>query len=201
MIILVLIAGKRFVGKDYLATKLANFLADLKYFVEIKSLADKVKEEYALSILKDHKLYPRLRNDRDFKEEHRKGIITLAQNEKDKYGDEIWICRLLESIHTNGIYIVPDCRFKSEVNYVLSNKISNIVPLIIRIEANDDIRMQRGWKPDSFVDTDYSETDLDNWDKFDIVVDGNTNLSDEKLNLINSKIISLCREHALRPIS
>jgi|FLYN01.1.fsa_nt_gi phosphomevalonate kinase len=158
----ILISGKRCVGKDTVASMLHREIPDSF----VMGFADILKYQYAKRIAPDQveECYERLLNDYEFKQKHRMGLIELSQEEKRRYGNDIWVRRLLN--YVREVYgstekfvtvIIADTRFRYELEhpaFVRDNSLK------IRVECPDNLREQRGWTFDSRYDCDESETDL-----------------------------------------
>lgn len=93
-------------------------------------MAEKVKEKYAKI------------NDLDYNEllVNRELKVDLAQNEKKEKGEDIWVRYLQENIDKSFIYIIPDCRFLTDVKFHPQ--------FLIRLDASDE----RGFVPNDIID-------------------------------------------------
>lgn len=162
----ILIAGKRNVGKDFVASCLSKKIVNSK----VVHFADAVKYKYAEKVLKDSSLGQKLIDDRDFKELHRHGLIEFSQYQKKKYGDDYWVKKLVEYCNKDLVYIISDLRFKSELFADVFD-----TSIKIKIIASNEVRASRGWIYDMKVDDNISETDLDDVDQvaFDVILNNN----------------------------
>nr|QFG73997.1 MAG: phosphomevalonate kinase [Megaviridae environmental sample] len=165
----ILLSGKRYVGKDYCAGDLADKLITIHKNTLIVSLADKVKQEYCELMNKD---YWRLHQDRQYKEENRPAIVEYATTERAK-DPLIWCKKLTTYIEKLSsfyeFFIISDIRYPNEINYF--NSLYDAVN--VRIHADDITRTGRGYIKNP-VDQDETEVSLDNF-KFDIYVDNSNN--------------------------
>lgn len=168
----ILISGKRYTGKDFIA-KLIN---EFQKGSQVIHFADAVKYIYAERKLGDMALGTRLIHDREFKELHRKGLIELSQSEKVHEGDDIWVKRLIEIHNSEKIYIVPDLRFKAEIN---SSALTGRI-IKINVIASEETRKNRGWIYDKEIDTHSSEVDLDEFNSFDYIIKNEGDITENK---------------------
>ncbi len=177
----ILISGKRCVGKDTLASILHREIPDSF----VMGFADILKYQYAKRIAPDQVevCYERLLNDYEFKQKHRKNLIELANEEKRRYGNDIWVRRLLN--YVREVYgsskkfvtvIIADTRFRYELEHPAFRRDNSFK---IRVECSDTLREQRGWTFDFRYDGDESEIDLSPTNSmFDIIVDNDGTLDD-----------------------
>lgn len=187
----ILIAGKRCSGKDTLADLLKRnaFLGDL---MDIRGFAKSLKYNYAKILSSDlsesyDTIYEKLLNDYQFKQTHRPGLIQYGVSEKEKYGEDIWVQRLIESGKDSKMVIIPDVRYRYELFHeVFTNENS----IKIKINCSDEKRSNRGWKYTEGIDNNHSECDLDNIDikSYDHIIENNSDISyleNEANNIIN----------------
>jgi len=92
---------------------------------------------------------------------------------------DFWIKKALSNYDKNELWVVSDVRYKNE-----AKAIKNLEGVLIRIEADRDIRLQRG--PLAY-ENDLSETDLDDY-SFDYVIYNNSTF--EKLYKQVDKIMN-----------
>lgn len=145
----ILLSGLRFSGKNYIANRITRETGWAQ-----ASFADAVKDECAARYGLDA---ARLKNDREYKEQHRTKLIELGNTRRAEDPD-YWVRRVYDTHNTPGaVYVLCDYRFPNEAAFLRSMKACVIT---VRIQASDDIRRERGWKPDPAVDTDISETSL-----------------------------------------
>lgn len=174
----ILIAGKRCTGKDFVADCISDLLMESSQTLHVSKLPTSmwVKILYAEREKIDHE---RLLNDRDFKEEHRQGLIDLAQNAK-KEKESVWIDHSIDHIlhqddvipECRKVFLVPDlrflCEYKALVNHSLLN--SKFKLLFLRVEASLETRMARGMVPNPEIDQCQTETELDDFEGYDLIL-------------------------------
>lgn len=97
-----------------------------------------------------------------------------TENGRDKYGSDIWIRYLSEWMFTlkeKGItdFVITDCRFQNEVNWIKSEN-----GKIIRVELDN---LQSIYDGHINIETKnhISETELDNYTEWDLVLLNNMN--------------------------
>lgn len=167
---LILLSGKSFTGKDTLA----------KQFPDLNrcSIADTMKNEFM-------KLYPDIDMfDREQKEAHRLELKEFTHTKPLSH----WI----ELTPYCEDCICTDIRTNEEIEYI-KRKFPDSFVAVIRIEANDEVRKQRGWVFKAGYDDSYLETQLDTH-KFDLVVRNEiladiTKCRNQILNFMNFKNI------------
>ena len=183
----VLISGKRYSGKD---TAALGLKAQLLGSSKILALADMVRADYIKSLKNNDNISmdDLKHNDSVLKEQHRIPIIKLAEEMKIKHGKNYWAKRLFDTHIRDDdsgtqVFIISDWRFIEEYNYFYS-LISSVVT--IRINATEDTRRQRGYIFNESIDKGPSETSLDTYNKFKIVIDndGTTNELYEWLHIL-----------------
>lgn len=77
---------------------------------------------------------------------------------------------------TKSIVIVSDIRRKTDIQFFRQ---CGFIIKTIRIDANEEVRRQRGWKFEAGVDDVRSECDLDDFESWDMVIDNNGVISVE----------------------
>ncbi len=150
---IIVISGKQYCGKDTLAKIILGKLAGFKRV----GIGDAIKIEYAKrksltfeEIEKNKHLY---RND----------LIELGNWGRSKDG-EYWLKCLVKM----DKIIVPDVRFEKELNFFKRQG-----AYCIRVESSVENRAQRGIITN--ID-DRSETELDNYRNWDLIIENNSNL-------------------------
>ena len=137
------ISGTRLCGKDFIAKIISD-----KLDLPTASLADPIKDQYStLMDIPLESLYTQGEN----KEMHRLGLIALGALRRSQHID--WWCEDLHKKYTRSSVIIPDIRFKNEVEYFKkhSNKF-----VLFNVIADKSSLIERGWKP-SFADTTSTE--------------------------------------------
>lgn len=139
------LCGGRLSGKDFTANLIQEYVDIPK-----KSLADPIKEQYAsLMDISIEELYEQGAS----KELHRVGLITLGAARREQHID--WWCEHLHQQMQSKVVIIPDIRFKNEVEYFDKNSSKF---LLFEISASEDALRSRGWEK-TFADTTTTETE------------------------------------------
>ena len=146
-------SGKQYSGKDTAAKILMEILPNYKRC----AMGDIIKIEYG----KLHNLsYEEIEAN---KAQYRQGLIDLG-NWGRKQSPDYWIQKIIDQ---EGDIVVTDVRIKHEYEVF-----KNAGAIMIRVEANRDIREQRGGK--LVGENDVTEVDLDNIQDWDFVIDNST---------------------------
>ena len=174
--VIILISGKRGVGKSYIAEKLNNLLRNNDYTSEVRCFANGIKE-CANSFF----YWDGLKNDRGRK------LLQNLGNVGREYDKNVWVADLVKSIEDelflSDVYIVDDWRFSNEKEYLEALGLYIIITL--RVESKE-----RG----NYTDPDISENSLPVFDLqldggdcpenyYDFVIDNSGNI-EEKLKTI-----------------
>jgi diphosphomevalonate decarboxylase len=171
----ILISGKRYSGKTHLGMLLEKELS-----ISCMFLSKNIKKDYARQNnihLED------LLNDRKVKEQHRSEMISYAED-KIKEDRFYWCWKLYNSIPDNcRIFTISDARRKQDIEFFAAT--CNLIT--IRLECNDEIRKERGWKINN-IDNLESESGLDDYANWDIKINYH-NLEDSKKIIDNIKNI------------
>lgn len=163
-ITLILLSGKRYSGKTFIGNFIKNKLH--KYNVKLLNPSDFFKQDFC----EKYKLnYQKILYDRLYKESHRVEMINYYNKIKNKYSLDYY-CKKIINYITNtteyNIYII-DIRHKFEIMFYEKH---NFKIIKIRRDVDDKIRNIRGWIYDKLIDDDITETDLDNYNDWDIVL-------------------------------
>lgn len=148
----ILLSGKRAFRKDFVADKICKVLEKFHWKVHRTSLEILNKKNYAQKYNLD---VNQLENDRHFKEQHHTKMNEL---------DPEWA---VESILENAIneksdiLIVSDIRRLKELEWF--QKHSPSAPILLRIDADNDAKLKRGWDPNPEKDQLTTEVELDNY--------------------------------------
>jgi len=156
----ILIAGRRFAGKDTAADTLAQLMRrqctdDGNIVVVRTSFAEIAKREFCSANNLD---YTRIMSDRDYKERHRAALIDYAMSRRGE--DEDYFVRMVEQRyphveHTENIFvIISDHRFPNEQRFLAQTGDRCIT---MRVEASEEARRSRGWTYVADVDDSVSE--------------------------------------------
>ena len=155
----ILLSGKRASGKDYIANKIQQSFEKLNWKVHRTSLGILNKQIYAK---KHHIDVNRLEKDRCFKEEHRLAMIR-HHTDMDKLNPEWAVESVLQSAEDEkaDILLVSDIRRLKDLEWFQKN--SPINPILLRIDADNESRLQRGWDPNPEKDQLPTEVELDEY--------------------------------------
>lgn len=76
---------------------------------------------------------------------------------------------------TQSVVVVSDVRRVGDMDYIVTFCASKNIQLIrVRINVPDEVRTERGWSFAAGVDDAPSECELDNYDKWEIILDNKT---------------------------
>lgn len=170
------ISGKRGVGKDLLGNYLTYHGFKKAPFAE--ELKNRVRKDFNLS--KEH-------TDGNLKEKETKYVkengfwsprdIMIEYGQFFRKFDKMyWVNRTFDKIKGNSYgskVCITDVRFKSEAEYVLENG-----GYLIRLNRNPKLNVYQG------IIDDASEIELDNYDKFDIIIPENKNENPQDLEKV-----------------
>ena len=186
---IILIHGKRTTGKDTLALLIKSHYESQKLKVKSMAFAYATKVGYCTKYNID---LNKMLNDYTFKESHRAGLLNyFLTNENFEWYAE-YVYKYIETEnkqeHDNfDIFIIPDLRIKSHLNYfkqLMKSELFNAKYkcTFIHIEASEETKLKRGWikKP---CDSDFTETDLDDYNNFDIVIKNDSSIDDLNNNI------------------
>jgi len=174
--VIILVSGKRYSGKDFFSNtikKLIELEGDL--VCEITHFADEFKRMFCNHAKLD---YERMLTDRDYKEIYR-DEMTAYYHKISK--ENVTFCKPLANrikkevmmgFTKKKIFIIADLRNSIEIECFksLRREVSLIKILLIRVHITDEVRAQRGWVL-SKIDSDPTETNLDDWDDWDFRFD------------------------------
>lgn len=155
----ILVSGKRAAGKDFVTDKIQKSFEKLNLKVHRTSLGILNKQIYA----KKHNIdVNRLEKDRKFKEEHRQEMI-LHHSKMDELNPEWAVKSVLEAASKEeaDILIISDIRRLKDLEWFQKNSPS--APILLRIDANDEVRLKRGWDPNPEKDQLPTEVELDDY--------------------------------------
>lgn len=182
--ILIGLSGKMGVGKDYIAHNIIlPYLEKKNIKTLIIAFADQIKVNTSVkNNISLSKMY-------DTKNENIRKLLQKegTENGRDKYGNNIWIDyvdKWIDIYSKRGIqaFIIIDCRFKNEVEYIKKNN-----GVIFRIEAPLRNKERIYNEKNSLeIQKHISEIDLDDY-KFDNIIN-NDYISNEDNELLNKNI-------------
>lgn len=169
--IIIGLSGKRYAGKDHVASLIARRWA--KENVYVTSFGDALKraaaEHYALDA-------ERLCTSRAYKEQHRDKLIAFGKITR-AVEPARWVREAMQRIPEGcNVVVFSDVRFHHEVEALKDYRLWDQRVFLVRIEASLEARRQRGFVTDPVVDSDPSETELDATPHLDalLVNDSNT---------------------------
>ncbi|XP_013418217.1 phosphomevalonate kinase [Lingula anatina] len=172
--VVLVFSGKRKSGKDFITEIIQKRLGF--EVCSIMRLSGPLKSQYA----KEHRLdADRLLDATSYKEHYRADMIKWGEERRQK--DPSYFCRLA----TEGmsalkpVWIISDARRKTDIEYF--NSFYKEQTLLIRVQAKESVRMDRGWKFTSGVDDAESECDLDSGITWHMIIDNNG--QEEQLNI------------------
>jgi len=163
----IILSGKSHVGKDSVAKQLTKFYGFKKY-----SIADTLKEHCS-----NKYDYP---YDWNYSQEGKQRIvkntggktvreILIKEGALGRKTDLLfWVKKLVTKlmIEKPAFYVITDCRYKNEAEVF---KYFNGV--LVRLNADDESRIKWGCPEEILHLTDDSETELDNYEGFNLIYD------------------------------
>lgn len=170
----ILLSGKRFSGKDFVADKIYKALEKLHWKVHRTSLGILNKKNYAEKCNLD---VNQLENDHQFKEQHKLRLVSQKMNESDPE----WA---MKSIFENAIneksdiLIVSDIRRLEELEWF--QKQSPSAPILLRIDADNEAKIKRGWEANPEKDQLTTEVELDNYPAWSLRYDNSDTSTDSE---------------------
>lgn len=162
----ILLSGKRFVGKDAVKEILLK-LSDNSVGL---SLADECKRMYAEANNLDSN---RLINDRKYKEIYRNGLTKFYKQSliENEFFFENHIKSIIESsANDRDMIVIPDIRTKNNLTFFRTLFGDNCIS--IRINTDDKEKEKRGWVKTSY-DSSEIETGLDMVTDWDYIISNN----------------------------
>jgi adenine phosphoribosyltransferase len=146
---IVMLYGKRYSGKDTMAEKGLHGMKRV-------SIGDVMKREY----MKENPSVNLF--DRSQKEKHRKDLMAYTSQQPFEY----WLAK---TPYDDGC-VVTDLRTLKEIGYVKS-RFTRVV--LVNLQITDEERKRRGFVYDPYYDKSSLETELENYAKFDLILDNN----------------------------
>ncbi len=152
---IIIISGKQYSGKDTLAKIL---LQKLQGFTRV-GIGDAIKIEYG----KKHNLtIDEIENNKHL---YRAGLIALGNSGREQNPD-FW----LEKLSNMNKIIVPDIRVEHEIDFFKKRG-----AFLVRVESDVSVRSSRGILANA---DDLTETALDNYKNWDVIVENNSGYDD-----------------------
>ncbi|XP_034833290.1 phosphomevalonate kinase isoform X1 [Maniola hyperantus] len=182
--VILLFSGKRKCGKDFLTDRLKEKFGDK---CEIIKISKPIKNHWA----KENNLnLNELLSDGEYKELYRLAMIKWSDEMREKdYG---CFCRAAcENALDKPIWIVSDIRRATDVQW-FKETYGDLIRTI-RLIADEETRIERGFQFKSGVDDVASECGLDNYSEWDLVINNGKERQslEEQLNNIMELIPNL----------
>ena len=165
-----LVSGKRFVGKDTFCDLLQKKLVEKSITVEKFAAADECKRLFAVENSLD---FEKLKNDRDYKEQNRTKLTEFFWKHDLNMFEQLVAKSIFES--TASVFIVTDFRFQSQLQHIQS--IPDVSISTIRINCDDKTRSERGWIFEERKDNDATENSLDVF-SFSTIIENNATVAE-----------------------
>lgn len=164
--IILLISGKRKCGKDYISERLLEKLGSET--AAIVRISAPIKSHYA----KAHNLdYSQLLSANEYKEKYRIAMINWSDGIRAK--EPGFFCdAACKEAEVKKIWIVSDIRRKTDIQWFRSKYQDKVKT--IRIEADENVRRDRGWAFTQGVDDVQSECDLDDVTEWTVKLNNNS---------------------------
>lgn len=176
--LVIILSGKRKSGKDHISTLITNYIGYQRMRnLAILRIAGPIKKEFA----RNNKLdFSRLLDSTAYKENFRLAMVEWSERYREKEG---WNCFLKQAIKDQkakdkAIWILNDARRPCDLEYFENDpSFANTTIIKLRIEADEEARMSRGWKFVEGIDDRDTECGLDYYDDWTYVIenDGNDN--------------------------
>ncbi|MBA3733072.1 hypothetical protein H0W91_01715 [Patescibacteria group bacterium] len=170
---LILIAGKRYSGKDTFAILLKDLLIEKGCRVDLVSTAQHLKTEYCMERNLD---LGKFLNDRLYKESYREDFSKYVLEHSEEENFQIFLNELENKLELDFV-IISDVRSK----YDLIELKSRFDCFSICIKSSDEEKIKRGWLKSKYDDSHF-ENQLDK-NLFDLVVENNSSILDLKLKI------------------
>lgn len=177
---ILLISGKRTTGKDTVC-EIIKEISKVKF--------DSIAFAYAtkMGYCKDNNLdLNRMLNDYEYKESHRKGLLQYYLTHHDPLFYSDYVLEYINSETKNDInnFIIPDLRIREHADVFKSLDPTRYRCIFIRINASDETKISRGWIRKE-CDDNITETGLDNYDGFDIIINNDGTRDELKIEIYN----------------
>ena len=193
--VVIVLSGKRKSGKDYVAEKLQSLFG--AEHCELIRLSAPLKFQFAQERGLD---YEKLLASHGYKEQYRDAMIRWGEAKRD--ANPNFFCDLACAAgERKRVWIVTDARRPSDIAYFCRMQVCVV---LVRIEADDDVRKRRGWRFTTGIDDCDSECALDNGIKWDYRILNNGEEYDEDMltgliDKCNSELLkSGCNEKSYR---
>jgi phosphomevalonate kinase len=183
----ILISGKRFAGKDYVASLLQSALSKEGLKVHRAAIGDANKKLYSQKVGID---LERLKHDREFKEIHRIAMIHhhSERNKENPAWSEEMVWREAQELQAD-VLLVSDIRTLKGLEY-FERAAGNVQ--VLRVHASEESRRRRGWVYDAIKDNLYTEVEMDGYLGWTACVDNSDDSETGSQNLaywVNSTVL------------
>lgn len=181
--LVIILSGKRKSGKDHISTLITNYIGHERiHNLAVLRIAGPIKKEFA----RNNKLdFTRLLDSTEYKENFRLAMVQWSERYREKEG---WNCFLKQAIKEQKakdklIWILNDARRPCDLEYFEEDPcFENTTIIKLRVEANEEARMSRGWKFVTGIDDQDTECGLDFYDEWTYVIDNDSNDDKKALN-------------------
>ncbi|KFD46819.1 hypothetical protein M514_12302 [Trichuris suis] len=200
---LLLLAGKRKSGKDFVATLLEQSLAhNSQESVSIipVHISNPLKREFAQL----HGLtYEELLTTSQYKELYREAMVAWGEEVRKR--DSAYFCRLAvqEAVSLRKgdaditVLIICDCRRHSDITFFEDSFDLKSVVVRVRVEATESVRRQRGWVFVPGIDDQETECDLDDELKWNCILHNDDSSIYNQVDVLSRHILAstISRKH------
>lgn len=180
----ILISGKIGSGKTTLAKALCKNFQQQGLFVIERTFADELKMQCASELNIPIELFYSQEGKNTLLNNNSLGtylqIIATREREKDQ---DHWVKKLIENLPpiSIDILIISDLRYKNELNYLQQHNYSQF---IIRLQGDPGKVRQNSNRNLEHI----SEIDLDDYTKFDLIINTDEITIDDSVNKINCAV-------------
>jgi phosphomevalonate kinase len=199
--VLVMLSGKRLVGKDAVADELIAQCGRAGVTARRLTLVDCCKVGYAAETAGVE--LQRLLGDREYKEAHRTSMTrwfheTIAKDVEAFR--RIVATQIKEDGGCTRVFVISDARLLRDFSFFESSERGWAggalwqPPLKLRIEASDEARKERGWEPNATQDTDATECELDDYSQWTKVLRNDGSDRGGLARLVEAELLPLCRD-------
>ncbi|KAI1280387.1 Phosphomevalonate kinase [Halotydeus destructor] len=184
--VVVVLSGKRKGGKDYVATILDEAFEE-KAFIRN---AGPIKKMY--TELKGYN-YEESLTASSYKETFREDMVRWSEETRAK-DPNIFLRKSIEEnkAHEKPVWILTDARRVTDLDYFDGQEFKDCKVIRIRIVADEDVRKARGYVFTPGIDDKQTECGLDEYTKWDYVIENNT--TSEELVTKLRPIIEICKQ-------
>uniref|UniRef100_A0A5S6Q0D3 Phosphomevalonate kinase n=1 Tax=Trichuris muris TaxID=70415 RepID=A0A5S6Q0D3_TRIMR len=193
---LLLVAGKRKSGKDFVAKLLQQCLvrnSQESVAVIPVHISDPLKREFA----QIHGLaYEELLTASQYKELYREAMVLWGEDVRKR--DSSYFCRSAiqeaRSVKSERadvvVWIVCDCRRHSDISFFGDTFHLKSLVLRLRVEATEEVRRQRGWAFVPGIDDQETECGLDDVDEWHCVLQNDDSTIYSQVDVLSRYILT-----------